>query len=96
MDSQVGLIERESELAALSIYPNPSTEFINVNLGERASGKGKLEITDISGRIVLKTEVLPGYAIYQLQISDLPQGLYMISWIEDGELKARNKLIRTR
>ncbi len=96
MDSQVGIFEKESEPAALSIYPNPATEFINVNLGEHASGKGKLEISDISGRIVLETEVLPGYAIYQLQISDLPQGLYMISWIEEGVLKGRNKLIRTR
>ena len=95
-DSQVGFMELRTEAATLSLYPNPAKELVNINLGERATEKGRLEITDLSGRVVMESEVLPGFAIYQLQISELPQGLYMICWYEKGELKARNKLIRMR
>lgn len=95
-DSQVGFASERTEARALSLYPNPASELVNVNLGERATARGKLEITDLSGRLVMESEVLPAYSIFQLQISDLPQGLYMITWIEDGVLKGRNKLILTR
>lgn len=96
LESLVGIMEERSNAIALSVYPNPASDLVNVNLGERATTKGQLEITDLSGRVVLKSDVLPGYAIYQLQVSSLPQGMYMISWIEEGKLKGRNKLIRTR
>ncbi len=96
LESQVGMIGKRSEAISLSVYPNPATDLVNVNLGERAATEGRLEITDLSGRVVLEMDVRPGYAIYQLQVSSLPQGMYMISWIEEGELKGRSKMIRTR
>ncbi len=96
MVSELGFKMEHSDAVSLSLYPNPATELVNINLGERATREGRLEITDISGRVVMESEVLPGYSIYQLQISSLPQGIYMISWFEQGELKGREKLIRTR
>jgi len=96
MASEVGFLMELSEPVSLSLYPNPASELVNINLGERATREGRLEITDISGRVVMESEVLPGYSIYQLQISSLPQGIYIISWFEQGELKGREKLIRTR
>ncbi|MFO7671731.1 MAG: T9SS type A sorting domain-containing protein [Bacteroidales bacterium] len=96
LDSQVGFKEDRAHAVTLSVYPNPASQFVNVNLGERATREGRLEITDLSGRVVMKSEVLPGYAINQLQVSSLPQGIYVICWIEEGKLKGRNKIILTR
>jgi len=93
---EVGIRKPKQEARALSIYPNPATETLYVNLGGRATQQGSLLIIDVSGRIVMEQEVKPGYAIHRLEISSLPQGMYMICWVESGLLKGLNKLVRTR
>ena len=95
-DSQVGIKSFKREVPALAIYPNPDSDFVYVNLGEGAENSGQLQITDLSGRVVLEEEILPDYSIYQLELGSLPRGLYMISWIEQGVSKGINKLILTR
>lgn len=95
-DSQVGIKSFKRELPALSIYPNPASDLVYVNIGEGGLNTGQLQITDLSGRVVLEEEILPDYSIYQLELGSLPRGLYMISWIEQGVSKGVNKLILTR
>jgi len=96
LNSQTGIVKNGSDAFALSLYPNPASKLVNVNLGEQAMKEGRLEISDLSGRVVMEAEVTPGYSVYQLQLATLPQGIYMIGWFEGGELKGRNKLVRTR
>lgn len=94
--SSVGIEEAPKDAYALSVYPNPASEIAYVNIGERSSREGRLEITDLSGRVLMATELVPGYGVYQLDLSAIPQGIYMICWFEEGSLMGRSKLVRTR
>jgi hypothetical protein len=52
------------------VYPNPVKEIIKIEVDGHAS----IELSDLSGRIVLSSEI---YNIGQLDVSDLPNGLYL-------------------
>lgn len=96
LTSMVGIKSPSQKIPVLAIYPNPASDLVYVNLGEREGTKGQLQITDLSGRVVMEMEVLPDYSIYQLELGSLPGGLYMVSLIEEGVSKGVNKLILTR
>jgi type VI protein secretion system component Hcp len=93
----VGTRERvRPGVSGMTLFPNPATDFFYVNLGEEEVRSGELMMMDMSGRILAIHEVHPGFKIQRVEIPDLPQGIYMVCWFESGQLKARNKLIRTR
>jgi hypothetical protein len=96
LDSQVSAREPRKGIGRLSVYPNPATNHLFVNLGEPASREGKLLLMDLSGKVVLEANVEPGTTVHRLDLSILPQGMYVVCWIESGQMKGRNKLIRTR
>jgi hypothetical protein len=54
---------------------------------------GVLRLVDLAGRSVLTSEVLPGYSIYKLDISNLSQGVYMVQWMDSGVLRGHGKLV---
>lgn len=79
----------------LYIYPNPANEFINVNLGSRTTLPGRLELMDMAGKVVL-SELLPaGYQVFQLDLDHLTQGLYILRWLESGQLMGVSKILKT-
>ncbi len=96
LDPQVGVGEFENPVRELTVYPNPAMDFLFVNLGERRSIPGSLMITDLSGKVVMESGIQPGYAINRLEVASLPQGIYIIRWIESGLLRGRNKLVILR
>jgi hypothetical protein len=79
----------------LAIYPNPAHDFIYINFGSEVGHAGELRIVDLAGRSVLITEVLPGFTIQKLDVSVLPQGAYLVQWMESGILKGKGKLLRS-
>jgi len=62
----------ETSEEVLSVFPNPSSDFINISCKSMKS----LEIISIEGRIVMNTSV-SGDNI-NLDVSDLPSGMYII------------------
>jgi len=90
---QVGTKRTAAMVESLFIYPNPARNVVNVNLGRPAQQDGRLEIIDMNGRVVHNENVPKGYQIYQVEVSSLNRGIYMIQWYEGGTLKGRNKLI---
>ncbi|MEN8156676.1 MAG: T9SS type A sorting domain-containing protein [Bacteroidota bacterium] len=95
-DTLVGIGKPGNLARELTVYPNPAMDLLFVNLGERSTGIGSLVITDLSGRGIMEVEIQPGYAIIRLETGSLPQGIYMVSWVESGLLKGQNKLIILR
>ena len=55
-----------------SIYPNPTRDFVNIELQE----DGLVEIIDINGKIVKSLELFTG--VNNVNVSDLPNGVYNI------------------
>ena len=62
----MGIGESENNI---SISPNPASDYINIGVL-----KGEVSVTDISGKVVMKFAENPR----NLNISELPDGLYMV------------------
>jgi hypothetical protein len=92
----VGISERNFETGSLTLYPNPASDHIYINYGDAVSMESQLKILDLSGRVLMHSDVQPGYTIQRVDISILPPGSYMIYWIRSGDVLARNKVIVTR
>ena len=91
----VGTKGKFNNLKSMAVYPNPAIDNLYVNFGSEVGREGVLKIADLSGREVMHTDVRPGYSILYLDISRLSRGMYMIYWMEAGEMKGRNKVIVT-
>lgn len=73
----------------IAIYPNPVNDVFNLKLTDSFdTTKGKITITDITGKIVKTFAVNEVY-----NVSDLPKGVYVIS-VTDGDNKFTQKLIK--
>jgi len=79
---------------SLVLYPNPAESYTTINFGKRTEGDGLLVLVDISGQEVMSTTVLKGSSRQRLDLSHLPEGLFMVSWKESGTVKGQAKLIR--
>jgi len=88
-----GQEDRPADEKALAIYPNPAHDYAYINLGAAAEQAGAIRLVDLAGRSVLTSEVLPGYSIFKLDISNLPQGVYMVQWMDSGVLRGHGKLV---
>jgi hypothetical protein len=76
----------------VSIWPNPASDFINVDIGEmQLSGLSYLTVMDLSGR-ELKKFPLSG----RIDISSLHEGIYIIVTSMNGRPVGYNRLIKTR
>ncbi len=89
----VGLRKRLPEPASLALYPNPARDQVYLNFGKDLRSTGILRCTDLSGREVWNRDLQPGYQIYRMDVTGLPEGIYLIHWIESGTVRCRGKLL---
>jgi hypothetical protein len=88
-----GINEQPSNLANLSIYPNPAQTELNLDLSQLSSNNVTATIYDITGRIVATQQVIAGQ-INLLNISDLSSGIHIITVSEAGNNIWRTKFIK--
>ena len=65
-----------SSKPAFTIYPNPSTTYIQLQLNDNISGKVEIEITDVVGKSI--KQVVNGSNIVRFSRGNLPAGVYFI------------------
>jgi len=92
----VGISENRSPKSNMVLYPNPAHDRLYINYGEQIEKSGALKVVDLSGKLMLTSPVQPGYLIQQLDVSQLPEGMYMIYRMEGDEVKGYSKFIRIR
>lgn len=80
----VGINETERE--DVTLYPNPATDFFNIN----ANTEGQLNIIDLTGRNVMTATLQKG--INRINISTLHQGMYLIRVTNKDNKLASGKL----
>jgi len=95
-DQTVGIDKPKQKKQDLRIYPNPTQNTLYVNLGEKSAPGGKLEISDVNGRLVFSEKLNPGSELIQLGIGQLQPGIYILQWIESGQSKSMAKIVKTR
>lgn len=64
-----------------TIYPNPTTGVFNIDLEQEAT---EIKVVNLIGRVVLSQKV-KGRSFYGLDISHLPKGTYIASFLQKGK-----------
>jgi hypothetical protein len=66
--------------STINIYPNPAKDFIRIEM--TSDGIFDADILDINGKTVIKTKVEGGI----INVSELPQGIYLLHINQNGKL----------
>jgi len=67
----------------LSVYPNPATNTLTVDLHAPAAANATVKLYDIEGRIVFERQRLSSPAV--LNVSGLARGMYVLECIAEGQ-----------
>ncbi|WP_080779115.1 M28 family peptidase [Chryseobacterium phocaeense] len=78
---------KENTLESVKIHPNPAKNVLNIELPDSSAEKFSVEITDVKGYSVLKTENQ-----HQVDISRLNNGIYLCT-VKTGDLSTTRKII---
>jgi hypothetical protein len=92
----VGMPAYEKDNHPMVLYPNPARDQLTIFFGNRTEMPGQIEVVDISGREVMVMEVQRDITTQQMDISHLPEGLFMIFWKESGLVRGHARFIRNR
>lgn len=69
-------VENMPEHIQAEIYPNPADNMVNINVP--AGSKGSLQLYDVTGKVLIKTEIAEGNTQYTLNTADIAPGTYMV------------------
>jgi len=79
----------EPQMAAgntLLTYPNPEADMLNIDLTGTKNGEGRISILNIAGK-VMQTQKTSGMGMLTLNLSQLPQGIYLCRYTSGAETK---------
>ena len=81
----------------LNVYPNPAMDYIAISgyqddQSSSCADTYHIEIHDLSGRITLEKAVSSASGSWDLDISSLQGGMYLLIVRENGDAVARNKI----
>ncbi len=77
---------------SLRIYPNPSNGVFNMEFSSALGEDIEIRIINVLGQI-LREERLSPTELYWLDLSNRPQGLYLLQLRQNGRLVAYHKLM---
>lgn len=89
----VGINEQFQYNTNFSIFPNPIETSANIKYSSNHSGFYNIKITELNGREIQSLEI-ESNKDYDLQLEDLPKGMYFISVYQNTNLIETKKLVR--
>ncbi|RQO66290.1 hypothetical protein DBR43_29120 [Pedobacter sp. KBW06] len=88
-----GVFEKNLPLSTITPYPNPVTDWLNIDLSSSSASKGSVDVTDISGRIIYsKTFVNSGSPI-AVDMTRFVSGLYVLKLTLD-DTRTIHKIVK--
>jgi hypothetical protein len=78
--SAVALFAQKSSKPDLSVFPNPTTEYISVE--DHADAVGEVSLFSLTGRKVKTFTYNKGEQYY---VADLPKGMYLVQLIDKNK-----------
>ncbi|MDP1727919.1 MAG: aryl-sulfate sulfotransferase [Bacteroidota bacterium] len=82
-----GLIESQNR-SEFNVFPNPASDNLNISSPYK---NFQYKLVDLTGRIIMKSDVSFQQNPVQLDIRDLPNGLYML-YLNSGDKRAHLKI----
>ena len=77
----------------ITLSPNPVSDFLQINLGEYIPEQGFLQITDATGRQVLRQKLM--FGLNTIDMTTLPPGLYFWTAEDDGVKMKGGKIVKS-
>ena len=74
-------IEEENKPIDISVYPNPTSDFVKVNTAD----SGIFKVYDVLGKLLVSKEIIHS-GITEISLPELPQGIYI--WNFQAEQKS--------
>jgi hypothetical protein len=78
----------------LSLFPNPSSDFVQLNLSDPLKNELIFLLMDVQGKVVLKEMILNQQE--QFSVKEFPAGMYQYRVMEGQDVKAVGKLMIQR
>jgi len=63
--------------AVMSAYPNPASQFVNIQYNLRKISDGDLVVYNALGTVVLRQYISASQGVVSLDVSSLPRGIYL-------------------
>ncbi len=80
--SEVIAVKRNTDLnASISLYPNPSSETLNIIISNGYDTKIQVRIIDLIGKVVFENNNLRSNDINTIEVANFPSGIYTIQVI---------------
>ncbi|MBX3165749.1 MAG: T9SS type A sorting domain-containing protein, partial [Bacteroidetes bacterium] len=89
----VSIEEHTTENFEVKIYPNPTNEIINVELG-MINEETEIKIIDVLGKEMMNEKLKIENAIIQINVSELPNGIYFVQIKTDKGIGARKIVVQ--
>jgi len=88
---------RIGSMSAVSVYPNPASDYVNVTLSGDASVSANIRLVNLAGQVLLeKTVTNAGGMTVPLTVSSYPSGNYLIVITGSDGSKQVNKILITK
>ncbi len=96
LNSHIIDLFRTSDGNQVSVYPNPTTDLVNVDFFVNKTSNILIKLVDINGRIIkqVKNVANEGANHIPIQLSEFSKGLYMIHLIENDKLVSTHKITK--
>ncbi|MCF8465318.1 MAG: T9SS type A sorting domain-containing protein [Flavobacteriales bacterium] len=91
--SAINGIEISEIVLQMSAYPNPTTDFLNLLVGNYKSEKLSLELYDVSGRLLFNQTIMEANTV--VDMNRLPTATYYLNIIDNQKLIKTFKIIKS-
>lgn len=82
----------DPSLSYFVLYPNPSSDMVNIDYNMSGSHSNRIDIVDAMGKIVQTHSLSSNLDQTKLDISSLAKGVYSVRFMSDGQFKGTIKL----
>ncbi|MCX6310310.1 MAG: T9SS type A sorting domain-containing protein [Bacteroidetes bacterium] len=80
--------------SSFSLFPNPANDNLTIKTDKIFPGKQTFFIYDLSGKEILRTKIISQQT--QINVGELPSGVYICRLVDEHGFVANNKLVITR
>ncbi len=94
-DGTSSLSETEFKNLNISIFPNPATDLIAIQVAGLVEENLKIELVDLSGKIVSTSKISKGSTIAYFDVQAVYDGIYFVK-ISNGGLSISEKVVITK
>lgn len=80
--------------ANMIVYPNPATDVLNIRIDLSKVAKGKINLSDVSGKMVRQVDYNALSESFTLSTKELSRGMYFLSFVSENVRVDRKVIIQ--